>query len=191
MPLEQPLLLVPRPVVPRCWRAPVGLERPAWETRPETLPLPTPHSEPKVLPTLSLKERPTPYPAGQCALRLPGPTTSSARVEEEADWCKWACVWSSLLEPLLKSSLLFAKLDKEALPSLRQVLRTRAASTLRRHLPGWRIWVEFTSCEALEPNNPELATLVACFRGLSESGRSATACVSSMRLVAAQKKRLC
>eukprot|EP00439_Symbiodinium_sp_Y106_P042648 s1819_g5.t1 len=45
--------------------------------------------------------------------------------------------------------------------------------------------VEFTSCEALEPNNPELATLAAFFRGLSESGRSATACVSSMRLVAA------
>ena len=69
------------------------------------------------------------------------------------------------MEPLLKSSPLFAKLDKEAILSLRQVLRTRAASTLRRHLPGWRIWVEFTSCEALEPNNPELATLVAFFRG--------------------------
>ena len=44
----------------------------------------------------------------------------------------------------MKSAPLFAKLDKEAVPPPRQVLRTRAASTLRRHLPGWRIWIEFT-----------------------------------------------
>ena len=90
----------------------------------------------RVLSVVLPKERPAPYPAGECALRLPGTTT--ARVEEEADWHKWEGVWSRLLGPLLKSSPLLAQLDEEALPSLRQVLRTRAASTLRRHLPGWR-----------------------------------------------------
>ena len=57
-------------------------------------------------------------PSAQCELIWPT-STVQARAQEEAELQKWADIWSSLLEPLLKSSPLCAQLKEEAMiPSL-------------------------------------------------------------------------
>ena len=122
-------------------------------------------------PASSPKERPPPSPAGKCALPLLAWPCHYDSTGSGGGWL--AQMRRCLLEPLLKSSPLFARLEEEALPSLRQVLRTRASSTLRRHLPGWRSWSRVHKLRSFGAWRSRTGYTRRLFRGLSEIGRAA------------------
>ena len=67
---------------------------------------------------------------------------------------------------------------------LRQVLKTKAASTLRRHVPGWRLCMEFGLGQTWRPLEPDLASVVSFLRTNAEAGHSCAAPVASMKFVA-------
>ena len=99
----------------------------------------------------------TPYPIvtgpGKVALP-PAADVPSARESKDKEWLKWAERWLVLVQPLLAEAPMCDSLGDEALPSLRQILKGKAAATLRRHVPGWKLWLEFAFGECVHPGDP-------------------------------------
>ena len=106
----------------------------------------------------------------------------SARAAEDKEWNKWAEKWRVELAPALEGSPSFAGLDKElASASLNRVVQRSAASTLRKHFPGWRLWKRFASAHGWEGVASHSRSWCFSCKPLAEAGH-APAAASSLRL---------
>ena len=112
-----------------------------------------------------------------CAMPL-APPQGSAKEAEEQGWRKWADRWLTELAPS------FAALGASAAKSLEQVLKGKAAGTLRRHLPGWRHWCDFARCYRYSLVNPEFVHQVRFLESLAEAKQGAASCMAALRFVA-------
>ena len=118
-----------------------------------------------------------------CAVPL-APPQGSAKEAEEQGWRKWADRWLTELAPCLSSAPSFAALGASAAKSLEQVLKGKAAGTLRRHLPGWRRWCDFARCYRYSLVNPEFVHQVRFLESLAEAKQGAASCMAALRFVA-------
>ena len=110
-----------------------------------------------------------------------------AKQAEDEEWRKWAMQWVASLSPFLATAPAFDSLGDLAIDSLKQVLRSKAGATLRRHLPGWRLWTEFASSHTWPLFAPPLPDLVAFIRALVENGKTvggAKAVLGALKFVA-------
>lgn len=113
--------------------------------------------------------------------------TGSAKQAEDEEWRKWTMQWVAALSPFLATAPAFDSLGDLATDSLKQVLRSRAGATLRRHLPGWRLWTEFAKSHRWPVFAPPLSDLVAFIRALVEHGKTvagARTVLSGLKFVA-------
>ena len=108
-----------------------------------------------------------------------------AKSWEEEQWQALARTWVGYLQPLLNSSPFFQDLGELAEGCLIRVLRTKAAGTLRRHLPGFKLWVDFIHGTDLETPFARADLLVNFFDCVQAKHRSAIAPWRSLKFVAA------
>eukprot|EP00435_Cladocopium_sp_Y103_P058443 s1619_g20.t1 len=111
----------------------------------------------------------------------------SGRDAEQLELQKWSDAWISLLSPFIPQAPAFAELGFLAKSSLDRVLRQKAASTLRRHLPSWRLWSQFALHHEWPVYDPPLIDLVAFIQALVANGKclgGAKASLCSLKFVA-------
>ena len=136
----------------------------------------TPNTGPPV-PACSTPRLPEDLPAA-----LVQPVTSLQELESSKVQ-KWVSLWTVPLGDLIKYSC-FSQLGALALDTLQQILSTKAASTLQRHLGGWKCWLEFAGSACASAWSPELVVVVGFFKGLAESSRASDAPLRAMRFAA-------
>ena len=136
----------------------------------------TPNTGPPV-PACSTPRLPEDLPAA-----LVQPVTSLQELESSKVQ-KWVSLWTVSLGDLIKYSC-FSQLGALALDTLQQILSTKAASTLQRHLGGWKCWLEFAGSACASAWSPELVVVVGFFKGLAESSRASDAPLRAMRFAA-------
>ena len=75
------------------------------------------------------------------------------------------------MTPVISQAHAFAELGFLAQLSLDRVVRQKAASTLGRHLPSWRLWSQYALHHDWPVNDPPLIDLVAFTQALMVNGK--------------------
>ena len=104
----------------------------------------------------------------------------SGRHAEELELQKWCDAWIATLTPFISQAPAFAELGFLAQSSLDRVLHQKAASTLRRHLPSWRLWSQFALHQNWPVYDPPLIDLVAFIQALVANGKCLGGAKSSL-----------
>ena len=102
---------------------------------------------------------------------------SGASVDGDQELRKWVGQWSKLLEQYLPVAPEFSGLSSMAAPALVRVLSLKAAATLRRHLPSWRLWLEFAQRHEWPIYEPPCADVLEFCQELLTRGRSASGAI--------------
>ena len=113
---------------------------------------------------------------------------ASAARSDEFESQKWVRLWAGLLEEFLPHAPNFVDLGGLAQPSLMRMLSKKAASTLRRHLPSWRLWLDFACHHEWPAYNPPLMDFVGYVQALLYNGKTARGAkngIASLKFVAA------
>ena len=113
---------------------------------------------------------------------LPAPQ-SSGRALDAAALSRWADMWCAKLAPFLDVSANFAELGSLATGCLRKVLQCKSASasTLRRHMCGLKVFLEFRDGEdAHNICNPGRLVLISFLSAVGEGKRSVACAVSAL-----------
>ena len=109
------------------------------------------------------------HPVPACSI-LSG--TGSGQHADEVELSRWTSLWATLLNPLLPLAPAFTNLGEFAASTLERLLRKKAHATLRRHLPNWRLWVDFAQLHEWPVFEPPEGDMVACLQGLVTNGKS-------------------
>ena len=96
------------------------------------------------------------------AMLLPGSggSGSSLRVLEDDARLKWAGVWVDLAWCVADESSVLCELKDRRRDQLLFLFSDRSAGTLRKHLPGWRLWSAFCQGAHFAPASVNLASLL-------------------------------
>ena len=106
----------------------------------------------------------------------------SWRAVDEESLRKWATVWQTLVEALLGASPHFVDLSSLASGCLWKVLITKTASTLQRHLRGFKVFIELVSGHSAEfVYDPGRLEPINFLSAVGESKRSVTSAVSALK----------
>lgn len=101
----------------------------------------------------------------------------SGKDEELQAWQEWTTTWIDLLAPYFEFAPAFTALGFLASASLDRVLRQKPAPTLRRHLPGWRLWY-------WPMYDPPLLDLVAFTRASGKTAAGGKGALSALKFAA-------
>ena len=93
-------------------------------------------------------------------------TTLAAKEEKERS--KLAALWIGLAGVLAMDSAMLSALSTSGFDHLRPLFLGRAASTLARHLRGWRVWMSFCAIVGWHPGAPSLEQLLDFLASLAE-----------------------
>eukprot|EP00439_Symbiodinium_sp_Y106_P025315 s1939_g3.t1 len=110
------------------------------------------------------------------------------RALDAAALSRWADMWCAKLAPFLDVSANFAELGSLATGCLRKVLQCKSASasTLRRHMCGLKVFLEFRDGEdAHNICNPGRLVLISFLSAVGEGKRSVACAVSALKFTAA------
>ena len=149
-----------------------GLARPSFSSRQPSLELTLPLEPPSVCARLGV---------GLAFQVQPG---SRAKDWEDEQWRLLADSWVGLLMPFLASSPFFKDLGELALDSLWKVLRGKAAGTLRRHLSGFKRWMDFIYGREIVTADASVSVLVSFLACIQQRRSASNAPVTSLKFVA-------
>ena len=121
-------------------------------------------------------------PLDAATLACPHGPHGSWRAVDEEGLRKWATVWQTLLEALLEALPHFVDLSSLASRCLWKVLVTKTASTLQRHLRGFKVFIELVSGHSAEfVYDPGRLEPINFLSAVGESKRSVTSAVSALK----------
>ena len=129
--------------------------------------------------------------AKSCAIAPAAPpgaiaAVTPARTEgKDLELHKWVQRWIEQLASASRASPVFCNLGDAGPASLECMLSQKAAGTLRKHLPGWKHWVAYTTAHAWAGLEPGLPQLVFFFKDLAETRICGAASLSAMKFTAA------
>ena len=85
-----------------------------------------------------------------------------AKEFEDTQWRSLAETWVGYLQPFVSSSPFFKDLGELAVDRINwRILRGKAVGTLRRHLSGLKLWLDFTHGSEIVTANAEVSTVVS------------------------------
>ena len=105
-----------------------------------------------------------PQPCGvpRTAVLKPGSAAAvpSLRGLEDAKRVEWAGVWVDLALGVAEDSAVLRALPGRGRDQLLFLFSDRSAGTLRKHLPGWRLWLSFCQGVQVAPAKADLAAIL-------------------------------
>ncbi|CAE8693610.1 unnamed protein product [Polarella glacialis] len=140
----------------------------------------------------------------QHGFSIPATSTLESAVDQENDVKNvLIAVWVSIILPLARHSPLFSSMGGDFTKHLRVLLGGSSTGTLRRHMPGWKLWLEFSANAHYKdlPSLPDVLDFLEALlsgqvmdRGSGKSKvRSVRGPLSAMRFVcySLQLRQLC
>ena len=107
-----------------------------------------------------------------CGSGQPAFGSGSARQREDAERRRLAQLWVSYATMVAGESDSLSQLTTVSLESVLPLFLDRAASTLKRHLGGWKVWASFCATMGWKAGAPSMQQILDFLQGLTDGSHS-------------------